>query len=245
MSGSTLKNGNNVPLHAPLFEDPFVPYRCPGNTTLSVYCRGDRRNLEAHLAHTPFELASDTFLVYISDFTKCDKVAFMDAGIMLPIVYRGRNGGYVLYEYENDDAAMAAGRELWGYPKKYADIRLETAGDRVSGSVERKGTRIFEIEALLADPVEPPSIKLNPHFNIKITPAPYGGVEAKKIIERDTSPDFVTTSLRTGTGKARLTGHSADPFALLGDFESLAASFVVGDFLASETHGWGRVVETL
>lgn len=245
MSRNTLANGNNVPVHAPLFDDPFVPYRCPGNATLSVYCRGDRGKLEQHLAHTPFELASDIFLVYISDFTRCDKVAFMDAGIMLPIVFQGRKGGYVLYEYENDDAAMAAGRELWGYPKKYAQIHLQSAEDRVWGHVERKGRRIFEIEATFAVPLEIPPLKLAPHFNIKVTPAPDGGIEARKIIERDTSPDFVTSSLRTGAGKATLAGCKADPFDLLGDFESVAASFVVGDFLASELHGWGKVVQTL
>jgi len=242
---NTLKNANNVPLHAPLFPDPFVPYRCPGNTTLSVYCRGDRRKLAEHLSHTPFELASDIFLVYVSDFTNCDRVGFMDAGIMLPIVYRGRNGGYVLYEYEDDDAAMAAGRELWGYPKKFARIELQSSADRVWGSVERKGKRIFEIEASLSKPADVPSIKLAPHFNIKVTAAPDGGSESRKVIERDTSPDFVLTSVKTGAAKAVLTGQAADPFDLLGKFEPVAASFVVGDFLASEKHGWGRVVQTL
>lgn len=245
MSKQTLVNGNNVPLHSPLFSDPFVPYRCPANATLSVYCRGARDRLAAHLVHTPFELASDNFLIYVSDFTNCDKLSFMDAGIMLAVSYKGRAGGYVLYEYENDDAAMAAGRELWGYPKKFADIELQVTDSKVSGSVTRKGTRIVEIEAALDTPASAPALKLSPHFNVKVTPGPDGSVESRSIIERDTSSDFVTTSLKTGAGRASLNGTPVDPFGLIGDFETIAASFLIGDFLASEQNGWGKVVERL
>lgn len=245
MPEQPLKNANNVPIHAPLFSDPFVPYACPGNTTLSVYCRGDRSRLAAHLVNTPFELASDIFLVYVSDFTKCDKASFMDAGIMLPVLYRGRRGGYVLYEYENDDAAMAAGRELWGYPKKYAAIEMRIANEKAWGRVERKGQVIFELEADLAAPAVVPAIDLSPHFNVKVAAAPQGGVQSRQIIERDTSPDFVLTSTSSGTGRAVLTGHENDPLHRLGSFDCLAASLTVGDFLASEQHGWGRVIETL
>lgn len=245
MTYDRIQNANNVPLHAPLFTDPFVPYHCSKNTSLSVYCKGDRAMLEAHLAPTPFALASDVFLVYVSDFMNCDKAAFMDAGVMLSVTYKGRTGGYVLYEYEDDDGAIAAGRELWGYPKKFAQIELEVADEHASARVLRKGKAIFDIGVCFSDDIATPPLQLTPHFNVKVSTAPDGDVVSKQIIERDTSPDFVTETVRRGKGLAKLPGSPTDPFQLLGDFEVLAASLTVGDFHATEENGWGKIVETL
>lgn len=245
MTYDRIQNANNVPLHAPLFADPFVPYHCPKNTSFSVYCKGDRAKLEAHLVSTPFELVSDVFLVYVSDFMNCDKAAFMDAGIMLSVRYKGRVGGYVLYEYEDDDGAMAAGRELWGYPKKFARIELETKAESAAARVLRKGKTIFDIGVRFDEGVQMPPLRLTPHFNVKVSPAPDGGVASRQIIERDTSPDFVTEQVRRGKGNAVLSGSATDPFHLLGDFEVLAANLTVGDFHATDENGWGKVVETL
>lgn len=245
MENSRLENANNVPPHAPLFSDPFVPYHCPENKSLSVYCRGDRTRLENHLRSTPFELASDVFLVYVADFSNCDKVAFMDAGVMLSVTYKGRAGGYVLYEYEDDDAAMAAGRELWGYPKKLARIELEHDDKGAAGRVIRKGRTIFEIGASFSRDIRVPELALTPHFNVRIIPAPDGGIFARQVIERDTSPDFVTLHSQQGTGQATLACSPNDPFHQLGTFEVVAASLTIGDFHATEQNGWGRIVETL
>jgi acetoacetate decarboxylase len=240
-----IQNANNVPVHTPLFSDPFVPYHCPDNKTLSVYCKGDASALAGHLAPTPFELVSDIFLVYISDFTNCDKVGFMDAGIMLSVRYKGRIGGYVLYEYENDDGAMAAGRELWGYPKKFADIELRSDDTQAAGFVRRKGQKIFEVGADLTRPTHATELKLTPHFNVRPIAAPDGGLLSRHIIERDTSSDFVTHTSVNSAGSAVLATSLQDPFHLLGSFEVLGANLTIGDFHATETNGWGKIVETL
>ena len=118
MKRFSVQRGNNMPVQSPLIPDPFVPYHCPGNRTVFALCRGDRRVFDRYLKHTPFKSAGDLYIVQVSDFSNCDKVAFMDAAIVLPITFRGRPGGYYFFEYENDDRAIAAGRDLWGYPKK-------------------------------------------------------------------------------------------------------------------------------
>jgi acetoacetate decarboxylase len=56
----------------------------------------------------------------------------------------GDMGYYIPYIYVTNDAAMAAGRELAGAPKKMADIRLETEYDYIQGVVERpSGKRLI------------------------------------------------------------------------------------------------------
>ena len=112
MTDYKVQSGNNMPMQAPLIPDPFVPYRCPDNATLSVFCRTDRAVLDDFLAPTPFEAAGDIIVAYAADFTRCDKIPFMDGGIIVPVIYEGTPGGYFLFEYEDNDAAIAAGRDL-------------------------------------------------------------------------------------------------------------------------------------
>jgi len=239
-----LRNGNNMPLQAPLIPDPFVPYNCPANRSLNAVCQTDPSILAAYLENTPFKLNGDKFLVYVSDFTNCDKVPFMDAGIVIPVDFDGRQGGYFLFEYEDNDSAIAAGRDLWGYPKKYGDIQLVDHGDRVTATVIRKGVTLIEI-SLAVDGTAVPALKTTPHLNIHIQPAPDGGILNKRVIERDTSPDFKLTGTKSGSAVVKLGDLPSDPLGALQPAKVLGASYVVGDFFATEQNGWGKTIAQL
>ncbi len=49
----------------------------------------------------------------------------------------------------DDDAALILGREVLGFPKKLADIRLEAREGGLVGTVRRRGTEIMRLEATL------------------------------------------------------------------------------------------------
>lgn len=240
-----IKNGNNMPVQAPLIPDPFVPYDCPDNATLSVLCRGDRALLERYLAPVPYAPLDDRFVVYASDFSNCGKCQFMDAGIIIPVIFEGRPGATYLFEYEDNDSAIAAGRDLWGYPKKYADITLDRNGDRATARVTRKGTDILTIEADFGTETAFDMPKLAPHFNMHVQPGPDGKVLSRRIIERDTSPDFQLKSSAKGRATVTLASLEHDPLGEFTPLEILGAQLTVGDFFATEENGWGRTVKVL
>lgn len=242
MTDYVVQNGNNMPMQGPLIPDPFVPYQCPGNATLSIICRTDRAVLDKYLAPTAFTPSSDLYLVYVSDFSNCDKAAFMDGGIIVPVLYDGREGANYLFEYEDNDAAIAAGRDLWGYPKKYAEISLVRDGDTVTGRIHRRSTDILNIACDLSDPVELPAVTTAPHFNTHIQPGPDGKVLRRRIIERDTSPDFQLKSSQTGRATVALAGLPSDPLHELRPREILGGLYTVGDFFATEENGWGKTI---
>ncbi|MBB3979915.1 acetoacetate decarboxylase [Rhizobium azooxidifex] len=227
MTRIPLHNANNMPLQAPLISDPFVPYECPGNRSLNAICQGDPAVLGQYLENTPFTLAGDRFLVYVSDFTNGPKTPFMDAGIVIPVRFGDREGGYFLFEYEDNDAAIAAGRDLWGYPKKFGTIELT---ERAGGAFD--GTQ--------AEP-----LKTTPHLNIHIQPAPDGKILNKRVIARDTSPDFQMTSCHWGSAAVSLGALATDPLSPLGPLQVLAANYVIGDFFATEQNGWGKTIADL
>jgi acetoacetate decarboxylase len=240
-----IKNGNNMPVQAPLIPDPFVPYNCPDNVTLSVLCRADPDLLKRYLAPTPYTPLDDRFVVYASDFSNCDKAKFMDAGIIVPVIFEGRQGATYLFEYEDNDAAIAAGRDLWGYPKKYGDITLETDGDTATARVTRHGTDILTIRADFSEEAPLDMPKLAPHFNMHVQPGPDGKVLSRRIIERDTSPDFQLKSSRTGRATVSLASIANDPLGEFAPIEILGAQLIRGDFFATEENGWGRTIAQL
>jgi acetoacetate decarboxylase len=72
---------------------------------------------------------------------------YNEGALFLDAMYKGERGSYCLAMPVDDDMAMVAGRETYGYPKKIADrITLERSGEHIVGSVVRKETEILRIE---------------------------------------------------------------------------------------------------
>ena len=67
----------------------------------------------------------------------------------------------------------------------------------------------------------------------------------KRVISRDTSPDFRMTSAKAGPASVTLGSLPTDPLAPLQPLEVLGASYVIGDFFATEKNGWGRTIAQL
>jgi acetoacetate decarboxylase/3-phenylpropionate/cinnamic acid dioxygenase small subunit len=59
--------------------------------------------------------------------------------IAIPCLYQGKMWLYVPLIYVTTDRAMASGREIGGWPKKIADIRMERAGNSYRLDFEREG----------------------------------------------------------------------------------------------------------
>ena len=62
--------------------------------------------------------------------------------LTIPCLYQGEMYLHVPFIYVNTDTAMASGREIGGWPKKLADIRMERVGDEYRCTLDRRGERI-------------------------------------------------------------------------------------------------------
>jgi acetoacetate decarboxylase len=83
--------------------------------------------------------------------------AYHEAGLFLHAVFEGIPGMYCLAMPVTGDMAMAAGREVYGYPKKMAQIQFQQHGNVMFGSISRHGQRFFQVKANLnAGSVEEP-----------------------------------------------------------------------------------------
>lgn len=250
---SNPKGYPNIPVHAETFAHPHVPSFTGNLRRLYAICQGDEAVLRSYIDRTPFELRDDRFLIDVTDYS--DRVyppaseawPFQDCGIIVPIRYGDIEGGYYLFEYENQDYAIFAGRELWGYPKTFGDVSLEEGPADIIGSVI-KGRR--EIVRLAGDRGKPPEaspeLKVGPILNIHTVPRPDGpGIFSQRIILRDSSPGYKVKSEEYFDATLTFKSIRLNQLEELGPLQVLSAGFQTADYSMDSEWGWGRVLETL
>jgi acetoacetate decarboxylase len=111
-----------MPLNNPSY--PKGPYRFYDREFLIVSYRTDPEILR-RIVPEPLEPAGD--LVKYEFIRMPDSTGFGDyteTGQVIPVTYRGKPGAYVHSMFLDDEAPIAGGREIWGFPKKLAKPKL-------------------------------------------------------------------------------------------------------------------------
>lgn len=121
---------------------------------------------------TPVEFPFDA--IFISEYPDSSIGPYNENLILLYCKYEKQPGLFVMNIYVDDDVALAAGREIWGYPKKRAEITLSPLSNSIRGSVARKGKNIIQVEADVLDkaPGLDPKVMIegSPLYNLKLIP---------------------------------------------------------------------------
>jgi acetoacetate decarboxylase len=142
----------------------------------------------------------------------------------IPCLYNGEMYLHVPFIYVNTDTALASGREIGGWPKKLADIRMDRVGNEYRCSLDRRGERIASVSMNVGGklfstplPADKP-VSLPYPYNMTLPlPPPTGKPQA--------SVPFPTTTLKLVPGVepgnppsvARLI---SAPWRMKGDFHS-------------------------
>lgn len=85
--------------------------------------------------------------------------------------HEGTDGAYALLMPMASERAVIGGREMYGEPKKLADITVNRDGDDISGSVTRGGVTIFEINGKVTGTLPAgPEKKLDFYFQFLLSP---------------------------------------------------------------------------
>ncbi len=118
-----------MPLHDPAY--PPGPYKFYNREFVVITYRTDIDKLRA-VVPEPLEVAGDTVA---DEFIRMpDSTGFGDyteTGQVVPVRFKTKDGtvqegGYVHAMYLDDNAPIAGGREIWGFPKKLASPRSHT-----------------------------------------------------------------------------------------------------------------------
>ena len=127
------RNAYSMPLMNPAF--PPGPYRFFNREFFVITYRTDPEALAA-VVPEPLEVVEP--LVKYEFIRMPDSTGFGDyteTGQVIPVRFNGEEGGYVHSMYLDDDAPIAGGRELWGFPKKLASPKMVTETDVLVGTL--------------------------------------------------------------------------------------------------------------
>jgi acetoacetate decarboxylase len=138
--------------------------------------------------------------------------------------------------------AMAGGREVYGFPKKMADIHMYRDGDLVGGWTERRGVRFMELQAKLTGSFNDASAQdkimgmasadgkiRGLSYNFKYFPAPEGGAADynPRLVRQETV--LGPKTLQFGEASVTLRPSDYDPWAEVEVVKVLGAMYSVGD----------------
>jgi len=233
------RNAFSMPLTSPAF--PPGPYRFLNREFLIITYRTDPDALRA-VVPEPLEII-DPVVKY--EFIRMpDSTGFGDyteSGQVIPVVFQGQTGGYVHAMYLNDEAPIAGGRELWGFPKKLAAPRLSVETDTLLGTLDYGSVRVatatmgYKHRALDLEPVRKGLLGAN--FLLKIIPHVDGSARICELV-RYYLEDVQVKGAWSGPAALELAHHALAPVARLPVLEVLSGVHILTDM----TLGLGSVV---
>jgi acetoacetate decarboxylase len=233
------RNAFAMPLTSPAF--PPGPYRFVNREFLIVTYRTDPEALRAVL---PEPLQFTDAIVKYEFIRMPDSTGFGDyteSGQVIPVAFNGQRGGYVHSMFLNDEAPIAGGRELWGFPKKLAAPALTVERDTLLGTLDYGPVRVatatmgYKHRALDAKTVH--DALLAPNYLLKIIPHVDGSARICELV-RYFLEDVSVKGAWTGPAALELAQHALAPVAQLPVLEVISGTHILCDM----TLGLGEVI---
>jgi acetoacetate decarboxylase len=228
-----------MPLTSPAF--PRGPYRFVNREYLIITYRTDREALEAVV---PEPLQIEEPLVNYEFIRMPNSTGFGDyteSGQVIPVTFEGKEGGYTHAMYLNDGPPIFGGRELWGFPKKYAQPTLGVVTDTFTGTLDygpvriATGTMGYKHKAL--DLAKVAETLARPNYLLKIMPHVDGSPRILELVDYRLE-DVDLKGAWTGPAALDLRPHALAPVADLPVREIVSATHILADL----TLGLGKVV---
>ena len=228
-----------MPLTNPSY--PRGPYRFIDREFLTITYRTD---MEALRRIVPEPLQIPEPIVKYEFIRMPDSTGFGDyteSGQVIPVTLNGVAGGYVHAMFLNDEAPIAGGREIWGFPKKLADPSLRVEKDTLVGTLDvgsvRVATGTMGYKHRTLDPNKVLKSLQAPSFLLKIIPHVDCTPRICELVRYNTT-DITVKGAWEGPAGLELHSHALAPVAELPVREVLSAVHLLTDL----TLGLGEVV---
>ena len=119
---------------------------------------------------------------YIDNQKQMSDYKYHEMYITIPAVFNGKVGGFMPILYLDKVDPIIAGREIWGFPKFYADIDFQKNEKTATARVSKDGEILIEIELELGNTSDQ-KVESDPlMFILKYIPSvEEGSVDVKKL----------------------------------------------------------------
>jgi acetoacetate decarboxylase len=230
MTEDDVRNGFAMPIYNPAY--PPGPYRFIDREYLIITYRTDPAILEKVI---PAPLKMIDPIVKYEFINMPDSTGFghyCESGQVIPVSFEGERASYVHSMYLDDHPPIAGGRELWGFPKKLGNPKLQVDKDTLVGTLDygqvrvATGTMGFKHKALDPDPV----VKSlgEPNYLLKLIPHVDGTPRICELV-RYSMTDITLKGAWTGPGALTLVDHALAPVFDLPVLEVISTVHVIAD----------------
>ncbi|SDR57332.1 acetoacetate decarboxylase [Rhizobiales bacterium GAS113] len=223
---------------------PAGPYRFVNREYLVITYETDPALIRAQLPE-PLEPADQPFVNYewIKMPDSSGFGSYIESGLVIPCRFAGEEMSFVSQMYLDDDPPIAAGREIWGFPKKYAHPKLEIVKDTLTGTLQYAGQMVavgtmgYKHESMAGNGAATTATLSKTQVNLKLIPSITGKPEICQLVGLNLTEITVKGSWM-GPGRLHLMAHVNAPVADLPVRRVVAAHH----FIADLTLPFGRVL---
>jgi len=233
--------GYSMPADAAAYQRPPFYYR--NTRSIAVAFETD---LEAALEALPAPLALTDPATAILSFYEYPWTTFgpyNEAILSLLVEHRGRPMNYIMHIAVTTEPPMLAGREIWGFPKKLAQIEFKNDRDMICGTLERPaGIRLASAIVRPERPADNGHSAAQAPVSLRLIPSPEenGRPSCAELIE--TLAEVRVIEAWTGVGSIAFAESSRlDPWNRLPVKRVIQASYTLSDM----TLGFGKVIDHL
>ncbi len=215
---------------------PKFPIRFRRTEILTVIYRTDPDRIKSVIPDE-LERVSDYAIAHFYHMNDAEWFGdYYEFALQVEVRLKGTDiaGAYSPYLYLGHDGAVAAGREIYGQPKKFGNPSLAFVGDLIVGKVERNGIDVItgtmgykqrrsSFEQLVA------RIPFTRNINLKIVPHIDGTPAIKQLTAR-TFQDVEVHECWEGAATVELRPNAQAPLYRLPVVEMLEGFYWVADF---------------
>ena len=236
----------SIPVAAPFYGP--TPYLYRGCPQLLVPFRTTPRAARSLVPEPLVPNPDSVMFLMVGQMNSDEFGTNREAFLAVPSSFGALEGNYAVALYLDHDAAIASGREVWGWPKKAARFGITEDDGAVIATVTRDRVEIIRARLDVAGPAEPADLQLGPTwFNLKLIPSivPDAPPEVMQITST-TLENVRVSDARRGAASVTFASTASDPLADLIDVREvlggvhfhldcdLVLGEVIHDYLAGE-----------
>ena len=230
----------NMPAFSPYY--PMPPARYCNVRIQFVYFRADMAAIDRVLPAC-FEPSEDGFCAAIGATVpwSANYGRFDESALSVKCTYQSQVGYFAPVAFLNSRSSIPAGREIYGTPKVFADMKVDMDERVMYTDTRLAGVSVLSIRSTMHREARPEDMpKLQPSWRLKVIPRVDGkGADVMQLIDpTKVTSDTVVHECRAGDGVVQF---NPSPIYDLSDFtplEYFGAHYIEMDY----TEGYGEIV---
>jgi len=198
---------------------PAGPYRFIDREYFNVIYESDPAAIRAWVPEPLTPDGSDTVVYeWINMPDSSGFGAYRESGIVIPCILDGEPVNYTAMMFLDDEPPITAGREIWGFPKRWGEPALSVVRDTLTGTLAyagqrvAMGTMVYKHDTLCQNPQDCAEKLAKTTVNLKLIPCVSGEPRIAELVAFNLT-DIRVKGFWRGRARLHLVPHVNAPVA--------------------------------